>query len=183
MPKHYTLQEVCRQIGKNHIYIGQIQSALGLHRPEPPKKYSRAYINFLSKCTAMRLFGVGLGDLQDLFRKEQKLLRMLHVNTHNPSPSWYLDGCTTLDGRDPHRLLLTGFDVGFNAMTGRIQGGLDFGTHEPELFDSKQMGEDLDHVLELYRQQVRKVQRRVEDERGAIRSALSWSTKAFSSDL
>ncbi len=178
MPKHYTLQEVCKEIGKNHVYIGQIQTSLELHKPEEPKKYSRAYIDFLVKCTALRTFGVGLGDIQDLFRKELKVLRLLHHDTHSRSPTWYLDGCT-LDGRDPNRLLLTGVDLGFSIMNGPIQVGLDFGSHEPELFDSRQMGENLEHVLELYRKQVVKIRNRVEEERPIIRTALAWSTKAF----
>lgn len=172
------LQDVCKLVGKNHVYLGQIQSALDLFTPTPPQSYRRGYVNFLIKCTSLRTFGVGLGDIQDLFRKEIKVLKLLHFDTHSDSPTWYLDGCT-LEGRDPNRLLLTGVDVGFAVMTGAVQTGLDFGSREPELFDSHQMGESLEHVLDLYRRQVLKIRRRVEEERPIIRTALSWSTKAF----
>lgn len=178
MSRNLTLQDVCRDVGKNHVYIGQIQTALDLYKPEPPRYYNRGYINFLSKCTALRTFGVGLGDIQDLFRKEIKALRLLHFDTHSESPTWYLDGCT-LEGKDPHRLLLTGVDVGFPVMSGAVQTGLDFGSREPELFESHQMGENLEHVMDLYRRQVGKIRKRVEEERPVIRAAMSWSTKAF----
>lgn len=178
MPKGFTLQEICREIGKNHVYLGQIQGSLALYKPEPPQTYNRGYIHFLTKCTALRTFGVGLGDIQDLFRKELKALKMLHFDTHSDSPTWYLDGCT-LETKDPQRLLLTGVNLGFPVMSGPVQAGLDFGSSEPELFESHQMGESLDHVMELYRRQVLKIRRRVEEERPIIRTALSWSTKAF----
>ena len=178
MSRGFTLQEVCRQIGKNHVYVGQIQSTLDLFKPEPPQLYKKGYVNFLTKCTALRTFGVGLGDIQEIFRKEVKVLKLLHLDSHSHSPTWYLDGCT-LEGKDPNRLLLTGLNVGFPVMTGPVQTGLDFGSREPELFDSHQMGENLEHVMDLYRRQVLKIRRRVEEERPIIRTAMSWSAKAF----
>jgi hypothetical protein len=178
MSRGLTLQEVCREIGKNHVYLGQIQGALDLHRPEPPQLYRRGYIHFLTKCTALRTFGVGLGDIQELFRKEIKLLKLLHLDTHSESPTWYLDGCG-MEGKDPNRLLLTGVNLGFPVMSGPVQTGLNFGSREPELFDSHQMGENPEHVIELYRRQVMKIRKRVDEERPVIRTALSWSTKAF----
>lgn len=178
MTKGVTLQDVCKTVGKNHVYLGQIQTALALYKPEPPQGYTRGYIHFLTKCTALRTFGVGLGDIQDLFRKEVKVLKLLHLDTHSDSPTWYVDSCT-LEGKDPLRLLLTGVNVGFPVMTGPVQSGLDFGSREPELFDSHQMGENLEHVMELYRRQVMKIRRRVEEERPIIRTAMAWSTKAF----
>lgn len=178
MSRGMTLQEVCRVIGKNHVYVGQIQTSLDLFKPEPPQMYRRGYVAFLTKCTALRTFGVGLGDIQDLFRKEIKVLKLLHLDTHSHSPTWYLDGCS-LEGKEADRLLLTGMQVGFPVMTGPVQTGLDFGSREPELFESHQMGENLEHVLELYRRQVLKIRRRVEEERPIIRTALGWSTKAF----
>lgn len=178
MPRHYTLSEVCTEIGKGHVYLGQIQTALDLYRPELPKKYSRAYINFLTKCTGMRTFGVTLPDITDLFEKEIKILRMLNFDTHSKSPSWYLDACT-LDASDPQRLLLTGYPVGFDIRNGSIQVALDFGGPEPELFDSHDMGESLEHVLDLYFKQVNKIKRRIEEEQSVIRTALTWSNKTF----
>jgi hypothetical protein len=170
---------MCREIGKNHVYVGQIQAALELHKPEEPDGYRRGYIDFLAKCTALRTFGVSLGDMQDLFRKEVKVLRLLNLDTLSKSPTWYLDSCS-MDTKDTNRLLLTGFDVGFDILNGPVQSGLDFGTPEPELFASHQMGESLEHVIELYRKQLMKVRRRVEEERPIIRRAVSWSTRAFS---
>ncbi len=178
--RSFTLQELCREVGKNHVYLGQIQAALDLHKPEPPRKYSRRYVDFLIKCTSLRTFGVSLGDIQDLFRKEVKLLRLLHHHTHSRSPTWYLDQCH-LDAKDPNRLLLTGYDLGFDILHGPIQSGLDFGSTEPELFDSHQMGENLDHVVDLYRKQLLKVRRRVEEERPIIRRSITWSNRAFPS--
>lgn len=178
MSRGIPLLDVCRQIGKNHVYLGQIQAALDLYKPEPPNLYGRGYVNFLTKCTALRTFGVGLGDIQELFRKEVKVLKLLHLDTHSHSPTWYLDACT-LDTKDPERLLLTGINIGFPVMTGPVQTGLDFGSREPELFDSHQMGENLEHVLDLYRRQVMKIRRRVEEERPILRTAMNWSAKAF----
>lgn len=174
----YSLRDVCREVGKNHVYIGQIQAALNLHKPEPPNYYKRGYIHFLAKCTALRTFGVQLGDIQDLFRKEVKVLRLLNLHTLSRSPTWYLDGCG-LEGKSPDRLLLTGFDLGFDILRGPVQSGLDFGSPEQELFESHQMGESLDHVIDLYRKQLMKVRKRVEEERPIIRKAIAWSSRAF----
>lgn len=176
--RKYTLQDVCREVGKNHVYIGQIQAGLELYKPDPPQFYSRGYIEFLKKCTALRTFGVQLGDMQDLFRKELKLLRLLNFHTTSTSPTWFLDGCTLKAG-DPHELLLTGYNLGFDPLYGPVQAGLDFGSSGEELFESHQMGESLEHVVELYRKQVNKVRKRVEEERQTVRMALKWSNKAF----
>jgi hypothetical protein len=176
--RKYTLQDLCREVGKNHVYVGQIQAGLDLIKPEPPMYYSRGYINFIRKCTALRTFGVQIGDIQDLFRKELKVLRLLNLHTLSKSPTWFLDGCS-MESRDPNRLLLTGYDLGFDLLSGPVQAGLDFGSEEEELFESHQMGESLDHVVDLYRKQLSKVKRRVEEERPIIRMAINWSTKAF----
>ncbi len=176
--RKYTLQDLCREVGKNHVYVGQIQAGLDLAKPEPPAFYNRGYIHFIKKCTALRTFGVQIGDIQDLFRKEVKVLRLLNLHTISDSPTWYLDSCT-LEGRDPHRLLLTGYDLGFDLLRGPVQSGLDFGAKKEELFASHQMGESLDHVVDLYRKQLMKVKRRVEEERPIIRMAITWSTRAF----
>jgi hypothetical protein len=103
---------------------------------------------------------------------------LLNLDTLSDSPTWYLDSCS-LETKDPNRLLLTGFDIGFDVLQGPVQSSLDFGTPDPELFASHQMGESLEHVMELYRKQLMKVRRRVEEERPIIRKAMSWSTRAF----
>lgn len=177
-PGKYTLQDLCREVGKNHVYIGQIQAGLDLVKPEPPAFYSKGYINFIKKCTSLRTFGVHIGDIQDLFRKELKVLRLLNLHTTSKSPTWFLDGCS-MDGKNPHKLLLTGYDIGFDLLRGPVQAGLDFGSKKEELFASHQMGESLDHVINLYRKQLMKVKRRVEEERPIIRMAINWSAKAF----
>jgi len=174
----HTLQDLCREVGKNHVYVGQIQAGLELVKPEPPTYYTRGYINFIRKCTALRTFGVQIGDIQDLFRKEIKVLRLLNLHTLSKSPTWFLDSCT-MDNKNPHKLLLTGYDIGFDLLRGPIQAGLDFGSKEDELFESHQMGESLEHVVDLYRKQLMKVKRRVEEERPTIRMAINWSNKAF----
>ena len=176
--RKYTLQDVCREVGKNHVYIGQIQAGLDLVKPEPPAYYTRGYMEFLKKCIALKTFGVQLGDIQDLFRKELKILRLLNFHTLSSSPTWFLDDCTLKAG-DPHELLLTGYNLGFDPLFGPVQAGLDFGGAEDELFESHQMGESLEHVVDLYRKQVAKVRKRVAEERQTVRMALKWSTKAF----
>jgi hypothetical protein len=176
--RKYSLQDVCREVGKNHVYVGQIQAGLDLVKPEPPAFYTRGYIEFIKKCTALRTFGVQIGDIQDLFRKELKLLRLLNFDTISDSPTWFLDGCTLKAG-DPHELLLTGYNLGFDPLFGPVQEGLDFGGKGDELFESHQMGESLEHVVDLYRKQVAKIRRRVAEERQTVRMALKWSTKAF----
>lgn len=174
----FTLQELCQEVGKNHVYVGQLQAGLDLIKPEPPALYTKGYVNFIKKCTSLRTFGVQIGDIQDLFRKELKVLRLLNLHTTSKSPTWFLDSCS-MDGKNPHRLLLTGYDIGFDLLRGPVQAGLDFGSKEEELFESHQMGESLDHVIDLYRKQLMKVKRRVEEERPIIRMAINWSTKAF----
>jgi len=174
----YTLPELCKELGRNHVVVGQIQSQLELPRVDPPKRYSRGYACFLHKCFALRHFGVSIGDIQDLLRKEVKLIHLLNLDSHSRSPTWYLDNCS-LTQRGPERLLLTGIDVGFDLEVGMVQSSLDFGQREPELFDSQQMGESLEQVLELYRKQRSKVRRRVGDERESLRRAMTWANRAF----
>lgn len=176
--RRYTLQDVCREVGKNHVYVGQIQAGLELVKPEPPAYYTRGYIEFIKKCIALRTFGVQIGDIHDLFRKELKLLRLLNFHTAGSSPTWFLDGCTLKAG-DPHELVLTGFNLGFDPLYGPVQEGLNFSSSGDELFESHQMGESLEHVVDLYRKQVGKIRRRVAEERQTVRMALKWSSKAF----
>jgi hypothetical protein len=176
--RHYSLQDVCKAVGKNHVYVGQIQAGLDLVKPEPPAYYTKGYIEFIRKCIALRTFGVQIGDIQDLFRKELKILRLLNFHTLSDSPTWFLDSCT-LQAGDPHALLLTGYPLGFDPLYGPIQSGLNFGSSSEELFESHQMGESLEHVVELYRKQIAKIRKRIEEERQTVRMALKWSTKAF----
>lgn len=174
----HTFDELCEAVGRGPMYVRRLQRDLGLHIPSKPARYSSPYLVFVEKIVALRTLNVPLGDIQDLFSKEKKILEMLHFDSMTESPTWYVDACIS-PAHSPSHLLLTGYDLGFPVTSGQIQSNLDFRERDPELFADAEMGADVRHVLGLYRELVTKVRTRVERERTILISALSWAEQAF----
>jgi len=62
-------------------------------RPAKDSRYSSAYARFIQTIIALRTFSVPLGEIADLFAKEQIVLRLLKVDALGASPTWFLDQC------------------------------------------------------------------------------------------
>jgi hypothetical protein len=170
--------DLCSALAKGPAFVRKIQMELMLHVPAREVGYTDAYVNFMEKLVALRTFDVPMTDILDLFVKEKRILEMLHVHTLTSSPTWYLDACTTLEHSE-RRLLLTGQDLGFAIHGGAIQSNLNFSEDNPELFEGRQMGEDVRVALVQYRKLLNKVRSRIKNESLVLRNALAWSEMAF----
>ena len=179
MAKKHTLNEFCRALGKSQPYLHQLQAGLDLHIPRKDEGYSPAYLGFMQKIIALRAFSVTVTEIADLFRKEKKILVLLHVDSISDSPTWYLDACGCDDGPPDNSLLLTGHNLGFPITAEVIQSNLDFSARDPELFTSREMGEDIRRVLKLYLKLLEKIKEKVDAERPILQQALAWSEQAF----
>ncbi|MDA0576791.1 MAG: hypothetical protein O3B24_01695 [Verrucomicrobia bacterium] len=173
MTETYTLNELAVAVGKSVPYIRQLQAQLKVSAQRRPEAYPEAYVHFLRRVVALRMFQVPLDDIAELFEKEKKALELLHFDAMSQSPFWYLaagDGTTRTD----RHLLLTGHDLGFPVASGAIQCNLDFRERSRELFVGHEMGEDVRRVLDLYLKLLRKVDERVRTERPVLLEALAW---------
>jgi hypothetical protein len=138
--------------------------------------YSESYLAFLDTVLALRTLNVTEKTLLKLWRIERKLMRMLHADTTG-SPTWFLDSCGSARNRK-RRLLLSHFDIGATLPSGGIQLGLAFAEPQRELFTSREMGEDVLTVLNLYAGLHDEIRDSVRAEMPRLFSALSL-TKRF----
>ena len=109
-----TFPELCQACGKSQGYVRNLLTNLGLpalrslgeEGPAPAKdsRYSSAYARFIQTIIALRTFSVPLGEIADLFTKEQIVLRLLKVDALGASSTWYLDQCDNKGHKD-RRLL------------------------------------------------------------------------------
>ena len=179
MAESYSFGELCQLLGKSPAYVRHLQRSLDLHIPKGDQGYSEAYLAFLQRGVALRTFNVPVVDIQEISIKECKILELLHFDSMSNSPTWYLDACMGEDGSDG-RLLLTGHDLGFPLTSEAIQSNLDFRERQAELFAGRDMGEDIQRVLDLYLKLVRKVNLKVRSQRPVLEEALAWAELAFS---
>lgn len=179
--KRFSMSELCRSLGRDPIYLGNLQRRLALHVPGKDDGYSVGYLAFLKKIVALRALHVPYEQIAELFETEKKCLRLLHADTLTPSPTWYLDACGNGSGREclADRLLLTGFRLGFPVDAEGVQHMLDFGERGPELFKGAEMGEDVRKVLAKYLDLVAAIRKRVERETPILESALYWADRVF----
>jgi hypothetical protein len=173
--------ELCQMVGKDAVYVRNLQKHLHLHIPRKDGAYPQSYALFLEKVISLRAFHVPVEAIRDLFEVEKKLLCLLHVDTLTSSPTWYLDDCTSLDVEEPQsdRLLLSGHRLGFAPDTGSVQPTLDFGERHPELFTGKEMGENLGQVLRKYLALRSGIRDRIEREKPILENAMYWVERVF----
>lgn len=168
-------------LGRDTLYVGNLQRVLKLHVPGKTEGYSQAYLVFLEKVIALRALHISQETIKAVFDIEKKCLRLLHVDTLTDSPTWYLDACGNgekeSDAAD--RLLLTGYRLGFPVDAQTVQHTLDFGDRAPELFDGEEMGEDVRRVLARYLDLVGGIRKRVEREKPVLENALYWAGRVF----
>ncbi len=111
-------------------------------------------------------------EIQTQLTRERKLLKLLKVDSHAPSPTWFEDQCKLTWG--PGHLLLSGYAPGHES---GIQTGLDFSEHETELFGSQEMGDDALRVLALCMESQGAIIARLKKEIPVLSPALKWSRK------
>lgn len=159
--------------GKSSVYVRNLQNQLGLPVMERGS-YTYAYLAFVQRVIFLRAFSVPLQEISELFAREKQLLCMLKMDALASSRTWYLDQCGLAENTDS-RLMLTGHNVGFPVQAGTIQTNLDFGRRDKELFESREMGEDVKLSLDAYLKAASKVKARIARERMLLRRALSWA--------
>ena len=174
MVSSLTFSELCQACGKSQVYVRNLLTNLGLPVPAKDSRYSSAYARFIQTIIALRTFSVPMGEIADLFTKEQIVLRLLKVDALCTSSTWYLDQCDN-KGHKERRLLLTGYDVGFPIDSKVIQPNLDFGSRKKELFSGKEMGEDVRRAFDSYLRLLAKIMARVNHERPVLNQALQWA--------
>jgi hypothetical protein len=139
-----TFGDLAKELNRSPVYLSGLQK-----RFELPilagAAYSPAYVAFLRNVICLRAFDISEEALRDLWQLEKKLLQLLHVDSAG-SPTWFLDACGAITGRD-RRLLLTNHDLGVPLTGSEVQPGLNFADALPELFVGQEMGEDALRVL------------------------------------
>lgn len=174
MRELYGFSELCDVLGKPAVYVRKLQQGLKLPIANGGEGYSEAYVEFMQKVVALRTLNVPTADIADLLQREKRILSLLHCDSLSDSPTWYLDGCAA-DGNPRHRLMLTGYDLGFPADGDAVQSNLDFAERNPELFAGIEMGEDVQRVMSEYLDVTAALKRRIEREIPVLENALEWS--------
>jgi hypothetical protein len=161
-----------KELNRSTVYLSGLQKRFALPVFEAAA-YSNPYVAFLRNVIALRTLNIAEDSLLDLWHLEKKLLQLLHADSAG-SPTWFLDSCGAITGRD-RRLLLTNYDLGVPLTTSEVQTGLNFADSLPELFAGKEMGEDALRVL----RECLKIRSRILTDLAAelphIRTALKWA--------
>jgi hypothetical protein len=170
----YTFADIARRLNRSAVVISSLQSHFDLPALEG-RAYSDAYLAFLRTLVFLRTFGISEGRLLHLWNLEKKLLQLLHVDSTG-SPTWFLDSCGAITGRD-RRLLLSNYDIGIAVPAHALQLGLNFATQMPELFAGTEMGEDALRVLNDIIPLQTAIRADVADELPHVRGAVKWATR------
>ena len=175
----FIFSELCRMVGKDSIYIRNLQRQLDLHILPRDQTYSQCYLIFLEKVVALRAFHIMPEDIRELFDTEKRILKFLHMDALTDSPTWYLDACSGEEEEETHpdRLLLSGSRLGFPIDAPTVQDTLDFGQRDPELFRGVDMGEDVRVVLRKYLLLLQSMKGRIAREKPVLENALQWAKR------
>ena len=173
-----TFSDICKTCGKSQTYVRNLQKSMGLPVLDQDSRYLSSYLCFLQKVISLRTFGVPLDDILELFTKEKGILCLLKMDALSNSPTWYLDQCDA-SGNADYRFFLTGYNVGFPVAGGCVQSNLDFGKREKELFNAKEMGEDVQRALDSYLKLLPKIKSRIIQEKPVLEQALKWGKEAL----
>ena len=165
----HTLVDIARELKRPVIYLRGLQTRFDLPEFEDAG-YSDAYLEFLTKLVHLRALSISEETLRNLWHIEKKLLLLLHADTTG-SPTWFLDDC----GATTHpeqRLLLSNYDIGVEIPSKSLQLGLNFSDKLPELFTSRQMGEDGLRLLHDYLQLCTRIRSDIRAELPLLRAAI-----------
>jgi hypothetical protein len=169
-----TLGEMAKELNRSAVYLAGLQARFELPGL-PGAGYSDAYLAFLQSVIHLRSLNVAEDALREVWHLEKKLLQMLYVDSTG-SPTWFLDAC----GQTTHprrRLLLSNHDLGVEIHARMLQLGLNFTEGLPELFASKEMGEDALRVLGEYLKLHSRISAEAKAELPQLRAALAWAKR------
>lgn len=166
------LKQLAEECGKSPPFIMTVQKGFGL---PGLKQYSSGYAVLISKLIWLQIASIPKKEIQTQLTRERKLLELLKVDSHAPSPTWFEDQCKEAWG--PGHLLLSGYALGHKS---GVQTGLDFSERESELFGSQEMGDDALRALDLCMKSQEAILSRLRQEIPVLSSALKWSRKANS---
>jgi hypothetical protein len=161
--------DLARALNRPAVYLRGLQARFALPVLAGPK-YSDAYAALLRSVIHLRILGLSENALVRLWELEKKLLTLLNIDSTG-SPTWFLDAC----GQTSHcsrRLLLSNHDMGVPITSHMLQPGLNFRGSMPELFASKEMGEDALRVFGKYLMALAAIQRDIANELPQLRAAL-----------
>ena len=168
----HALGDISKILNRSPLFCSGLQARFDLPVFEGAG-YSDAYVSFLRTVVYLRALSISEEALRDLWHIEKKLLQLLHVDSTG-SPTWFLDAC----GQTTHRrrrLRLTNYDLGVKLPSRVIQLGLNFAADLPELFASKEMGEDALRVLGEYLKLHARIRAAARTEVPIVRAAIRWS--------
>jgi hypothetical protein len=168
----FTLSQMAGALNRPTVDIAAIQKRFGLPVVKG-EEYSEAYFVFVKGIEYLLTLNVSEDKIKILWRVEKRLLQLLRLNTTD-SPTWFLDSCGKTGHRD-RRLMLSNCDVGFSLASESIQLGLDFSNKLSELFEAKEMGEDVRRLLNQYLEHSRDIKESLLKEVPHVRSAARWA--------
>lgn len=169
MSRMQNFPDLARVLNRPPVYLRGLQARFALP-VLAGAKYSDAYAALLRSVIHLRILGVSENALVRLWDLEKKLLTLLNVDSTG-SATWFLDACGQTSHRN-RRLLLSNHDMGVPITSHMLQPGLNFRASMPELFASKEMGEDALRVFEKYLKARAAIQRDVSNELPQLRAAL-----------
>lgn len=180
MAYQYTLSEMSKKVCMEPLAVSCIQKALQL--PILDDGYSESYMYLVMKVAAMRSLRIAMDRISDLLETEKKILRLLHFESTEDSPAWYMEGCNGINGQSSNSkqsLLLTGFDLGFAIDGDAVQENLNFGKTETELFAGVEMGEDVRRLLGKYRDMHKSIKKQLKTEKASLEQAIKWAKRVL----
>ena len=177
-PETFKMHELCRTIGKSNPCIRRLQNALALPIPTRPERYPEKYMLFIRRIVALRTFNVPVDEIKELLEKEKKILQLLHFDSVAHDACWFMSSDDPPVPSDRH-LLLSGIDLGTSLTSSEIQCNLDFHDRGAELFSRREMGEDIRHVLDLYVELLKQIDKRVSSEKPVLEEALAWAGRGL----
>ena len=171
MPAKLTLGEMAKALNRPAIVLTHLQKTFELPVLEGAA-YPPAYFALLRKLVHLQLLGIPDRSLVELWKTEKHLLQLLHFDGTG-SPTWYLDECAHARHVE-RRLLLTNHDLGPEFSRKALQPHLDFLPRSRGLFSHKEAGDDVQRVLERYRELYAALQAQAAAEAQQLRNALRW---------
>ena len=138
--------------------------------------YPECYETFLRKIRDLRNLGVSEEKLVSLWNLERKLIDILHLDLGDGNLS-HIQGCS-VEADPERRLLLSNADLGVPLMARDLQTGLDFQALPKELFEGKEMGDDVLRILREYSDLLDETLKTVSRESKVLKNSLRWA-KSF----
>ncbi|MEI7902689.1 MAG: hypothetical protein WCK89_20755, partial [bacterium] len=90
-----TFSALCNYLARSPAFVRQVQNKLGLPVLEDDG-YPATYVAFMETVLYLRIMGIRLEDIFDLFEIEKKILKLLKLDALSGSRLWYLDRCGVL---------------------------------------------------------------------------------------